>query len=203
MKSLPTPSSRGSHFEFSAVTLVRPWFSPEVFESRFWRFEDSADLLSDGDCASFGLCPAYATGVVFARNLEIASAGRNRAELAFDAAALARARAFEKDETMRPPLDRGESSVPPPSSFRINSEPRRTAAAAGLALGPPRPAPTFASPAASRPSGALPALARHSFERAPSAHDTRRSFADDTIHVLAFVCKRLARCPDPDPALAW
>jgi hypothetical protein len=201
----PDAEPSGLAFEFSAVTLVRPWFSPEVFESRFWKFEDDADLLSDGDCATLGLCPAYATGIVFARNLEIAGQRRGRPELAFDVGTLARARAFEKDETVRPPAaDRGDSSLPPPSSFQVNSERRRTAAAAGLALGPPRPAPTFASPAASRPSGAVPALARHSFERTPSAHHAERGGAsDDTIHVLAFVCKRLPRCPDPDPALAW
>ncbi len=187
-------------FEFSAVSLLRPWFSPEVFESRFWKFADDTEPLSDGTCPTRGLCPAYATGMIFARNLTLAGEHGRLSELAFDTATLARARAFEKEETLRPPPS---ESSPPPSSFRVNSEPRRTAAAAGLALGPPRPTPTFASPAASRPSGAVHALGRHSFERSRSAHEAVDFRSDDTIHVLAFVCKRLTRCPDPDPGLGW
>jgi hypothetical protein len=188
-------------FEFSAVTLLRPWFSPEVFESRFWKLQDGSEPLSDGRCPTRGLCPAYATGVVFARNLTLS--GDRPIELAFDVATLTRARAFEKEETLRPPPAESDDLGAPPSSFRVNSEPRRTAAAAGLALGPPRPPPTFASPAASRPSGAVHALERHSFERSRSAHDSKSFGTDDTIHVLAFVCKRLPRCPDPDPGLEW
>jgi hypothetical protein len=195
------PEVSGLSFEFSAVTLVRPWFAPEVFESRFWKLEDGSELLSDGGSPHVGLCPAYATGLVFARNLELGVRGA-RPELAFDAAMLPRVRPFERDETLRPPAT-GDSSLPPPSSFRVNSEPRRTAAAAGLALGPPRPAPAFASPAASRPSGAMQALARHSYERPPSSHTADSASFDGTFHVLAFVCKRLPRCPDPDPTLVW
>ncbi|UYB50699.1 hypothetical protein OCJ37_11815 [Xanthomonas sp. AM6] len=26
---------------------------------------------------------------------------------------------------------------------------------------------------------------------------------DDSVYILAFICRPLPRCPDPDPALTW
>lgn len=58
-------------FDFSSATLIRPWFSSDVFTSRFWRFAQESRILSDGSTLDSGLCPAYAVAVVFARNVKI------------------------------------------------------------------------------------------------------------------------------------
>jgi hypothetical protein len=47
--------------------------------------------------------------------------------------------------------------------------------------------------------GASPAPA----PTAPPAPAAPSPLPDDAIYVLAFICKRVPRCPDPDPALAW
>ena len=58
-------------FEFCKVALVRPWFSPDLFAARFWRFSDPTVQLSDGNDPSSGNLPAYITAVVLARNIVV------------------------------------------------------------------------------------------------------------------------------------
>jgi hypothetical protein len=59
-------------------------------------------------------------------------------------------------------------------------------------------------------SGVLDRLAGNTFiastqptpAPAPAA-DSPPAAPTDEVAVLAFICKRLARCPDPDPSLTW
>ena len=53
------------------VQVVRPWLNPTLFESRFWKWADDREPLSDGKEPPKGTLPAYTTSVVFARNLSI------------------------------------------------------------------------------------------------------------------------------------
>jgi len=53
------------------VLIVRPWMNPSLFKSRFWQWADRRDLLSDGTSTPHGSLVAYATAIVFARNLKI------------------------------------------------------------------------------------------------------------------------------------
>jgi len=55
--------------EVFPLTLHRPWFEPDVFRNRMWRWEDEA--LSDGGAPPRGLLPAYVTCVVLVRKLQI------------------------------------------------------------------------------------------------------------------------------------
>jgi hypothetical protein len=65
------PSIDSLSFEFSSATIIRPWLKKEAFETRFWKFSDPSKVLSDGAMPASGICPAYVTAVVFARNLKI------------------------------------------------------------------------------------------------------------------------------------
>jgi hypothetical protein len=58
-------------FEYRSVSVARPWFRPEVFSARFWRFSNASQLLSDGGNPPNGLCPAYVAALVFARNIQV------------------------------------------------------------------------------------------------------------------------------------
>ncbi|MGW6197484.1 LysM peptidoglycan-binding domain-containing protein [Kribbella sp. NPDC055110] len=58
-------------FEYSFVTVTRPWFAPEVFASHAWRFADSSRILSDGGSPPKGECTAYVSGLVLARNVTV------------------------------------------------------------------------------------------------------------------------------------
>jgi len=48
---------------------------------------------------------------------------------------------------------------------------------------------------------AAPAVPLVTQPPAAAIHDTAPR--DDSIYILAFICRPLPRCPDPDPALAW
>ena len=60
-------------FEFCSASLVRPWFRADLFGAPFWRFGDDAAPLSDGAAPPQGSWPAFVTGVVFARNIRVAT----------------------------------------------------------------------------------------------------------------------------------
>ncbi|MBW4463661.1 MAG: hypothetical protein KME47_25975 [Nodosilinea sp. WJT8-NPBG4] len=78
-------------FEFSSATVLRPWLATDAFKSRFWRFSEATQGLSNGASPPAGTCPAYVTAIVFARNLTItrqASAPDNKTDLAHQATPL-------------------------------------------------------------------------------------------------------------------
>jgi nucleoid-associated protein YgaU len=58
-------------FEYSYVTVNRPWFTPQLFNSQAWRFPDPGHVLSDGGSPPKGECTAYVTGLVLARNIAV------------------------------------------------------------------------------------------------------------------------------------
>jgi hypothetical protein len=62
-------------FEYTSVTLSRPWFTPQLFASRAWRFADGR-MLSDGAAPPKGECTAYVTGLVLARAITVESTAR-------------------------------------------------------------------------------------------------------------------------------
>jgi hypothetical protein len=53
------------------VQVLRPWLNPTLFESRFWKWADNRDPLSDGKEPPKGTLTDYTTSVVLARNLKI------------------------------------------------------------------------------------------------------------------------------------
>lgn len=57
--------------ELARIGLFRPWWDSELVHSRYWRWNDGRDLLSDGGDPPKGTCPAYTTGLIFARSLDV------------------------------------------------------------------------------------------------------------------------------------
>ncbi|WP_298440903.1 LysM peptidoglycan-binding domain-containing protein [Gordonia sp. (in: high G+C Gram-positive bacteria)] len=58
-------------FEYSYLTVNRPWFTPQLFASTSWRFPAGVERLSDGGSPPTGRCTAYVTGLVLARNITV------------------------------------------------------------------------------------------------------------------------------------
>ncbi|MEW6497866.1 MAG: hypothetical protein AB1589_36005 [Cyanobacteriota bacterium] len=57
--------------ELARVEVIRPWFKPNVFRSRFWKWPDEREPLSDGQEPPQGSLLGYVVSMIFARNLEI------------------------------------------------------------------------------------------------------------------------------------
>ena len=201
----PTVSSLS--FEFCAATLNRNWCNPGVFSARFWRFSDPTELLSDGATPPRGECPAYITGLVFARNIVVTDAP------AGGVAPPPRPLPIFPPILLRPPI---VPVKPPPDPLpKPMPEPRPEP------ITGPRPEPlavTVARPAA------LPVLSPVTVGRlntgtfkmlpidpvlsppAPSGGEPSPSPGQPPsgdVSILAFICTQLPRCPDADPTLTW
>jgi hypothetical protein len=208
-------------FDARSVGLDRPWFVKELLSSRFWRLPDSQRALSDGADLSKGTCPAYVAGLVFARNVEVTRkvAGQDQpfkarlsSQYLFNLTAApqvmmavpmqampatpapaAAPRAIVRDH--RKPAMRAAAGKPAvrmaagvrATEFRTadfnaaatrNFDVRVTMPTTVL-TGPPAPTPTPTSP--------------------PPVPDA----ADDSITILALICRQVPKSPDPDPTLPW
>jgi len=247
-------------FDFSSAAIVRTWCDPDLFDARFWRFSSEEKQLSDGQSPPSGLCPAYVTGVVFARNISVKSKAKSNSAsqpqgrpatgetLKFPAALQVaklqptvqltpryqRAAINRNQLTLnRPSLSpshfgviRHEApisvrSVEPRTNLvnRLSTQDLSTLRTYSSAIQPRLnvntvPSDSVAvSKAIERLKDAAvvrPALEQSQPESPAGSspeHETEsitETKTDaDQIFVLAFVCKLLPLCPNPDPSLQW
>ena len=188
-------------FEFSSVAIVRPWFIPNVFSARFWRFTDSSTVLSDGGYPPSGLCTTYVTAVVFSRNVKVEAKQTTPGKLR--PVPSHRLHFPIMDFTMHPRLDR---KLRVPIKTFISKPPLRPLGGVKTL-----PVDVRTKVAVSR---AFTGLNRAAFTRLKVpprerpvvgnlASSPEPQLQNDDIHILAFICKRLPRCPNPDPDLQW
>lgn len=216
-------------FEFCSVALGRPWFHPEVFAAQFWKFSDSSVQLSDGGVPPHGQWPAYITALIFARNIAVTShtvgGGVQTQPLAYFPQIMLRAATVDAQPAASKPVLQPVMFAAQPAfaAPMIAARPIAARPVAVMAVKPPaaaivKPAPVAAiavhpvvmtrlnaaaftmQPAAATPSSqpsSSPGAA------AASAPASQPSPATGQVSILAFVCKRLPKCPNPDPNLQW
>lgn len=216
-------------FEYSYVTVSRPWFAPQVFDSHAWQLPDRSRVLSDGGEPPKGECTAYVTGLVLARRITVRRTAQPAAEgaavpdlgfvpahhLAIDAAAL---RLTDLRVHLKPQVAAPEPVPVPEPAPAAGTPSRAVASARGVrlatgvgALGGVRAAvePTpgklrsldvVLAPSL-RKSLVLEALpgAVRTPEATPAGSAETTTDPQD-VFVLAFQCRRLPRTPDYRPA---
>lgn len=191
-------------FEFSSALLVRSWFDEETLRARFWRLPRGREPISDGKAPARGTCPAYTTGVVFARRIVATPTGA-APKSATPAGATPKSAAPSGPSPPRAlPLsfDRATAQASKASITPLQARVEPLSILRGLPSGTTRGAPTLLRPPvqtvlrAPRAVPTPPALAG-------AAPPGVRSGTDDAIHVLAFICRAVSRCPNPDPTLRW
>lgn len=194
-------------FEFRSVGLLRPWFRPAMFEAHFWRLGPQGGELSDGQTPPAGRCPSYAAGLVFARNIVIKRHAQPPAQL--DGAhwrelMMLRADQISPIETAGPGVvirDHRTAAGEPPADAVVRDH--RTPAGGGGVIRVRRlagvlegqvftAAPPAAAPAAP-PEVVIPPAVAPEPDEPPSTG----------ITILAYICHRMPRCPNPDPGLHW
>ncbi|HEX4962019.1 MAG TPA: hypothetical protein VF173_14370 [Thermoanaerobaculia bacterium] len=207
-------------FEYRSVALARPWFRREVFDARCWRLPEGSPPLSDGAEPPQGTWPAYIAALVFVRNIQVTMhtdhaaappqpiralpalqfvmqprlAGMATMRLAPVAAApppvIKPANVqMLSNVTMRPVL-RAAVVQPAPQLRGALVRDHRLPVPPGAVLPPVRPAPAAPTPVVPAPAAPPP-------PPVPAA-DPRKD-----VSVLAFLCKRLPKTPDPDESLSW
>ena len=210
-------------FEFRSVGVVRPWLRSAVFDARFWRLPGSEPPISDGNTPAQGQCPAIVTAVIFARNIVVTAKGGSPAPVKtlpvfqLQNAAVRQtlmtnmsktvmvARAPVTPAPQKPPIAMvatrlsastfsGKAAMASRSAAMVRPQAATFAAAGAIKVSPVRAdilraqVPPVAQPQP-RPPQPPP--------RPPA------TTVDSTISILAFICKRLRRCPDPDLSLNW
>jgi hypothetical protein len=206
-------------FEYRSVALVRPWFRPEALTSRIWRSADSDLQLSAGDDPPSGPCPAYTTACVFIRNLVVTPRGGGAAfrDLRFtiDPARLTR-RTLKIEPALLARIVRQQADTPPPPSPPAPSVGRGVIRAfSALEQGSFKLAVSgHVKPMAERSAmiqrGALlnagiriPREVFGTLGTPPAPPSPPPPPVREEISILAFICKRLPKAPDPNPELQW
>jgi hypothetical protein len=189
--------------EYNNVVIIRSWFKLGFFESKFWNLPDNT-VVSDGNVPRTGKIPAYITSMIVARNVSVT-----------------RKKAVEKKEMILPIV----SSVPL-EKVKIASQPKEVKLAEVKASQPPNRikvmgiklqvpdvngiqteqteqkkryvaikynGTTIKTPhkAVEEPSGNPP-------RTTPEAELVTETYNLDGVVVLAFVCRRVAKSPNPD-----
>ncbi|MBB4200072.1 hypothetical protein CCR94_04535 [Rhodoblastus sphagnicola] len=174
-------------FDYTSVMIVRPWFHPDVFTSQIWRSQDPDLILSNGVDPPSGACPAYATAIVFTRNLQTfgaGSPGHAAGALRFSADAWRFMPVAVENRTAlvrksAQPAPANAVSSPPPAAF---SRLHRATFARVLATAPPQ-------------------MDFQAAPRVPQAPPPPSQPPGDELSILAFICKRLPKAPNPLPTL--
>jgi hypothetical protein len=210
-------------FEYRSVSLTRPWLRAAIFGSRFWRLPDGAGILSDG--TGGGRCPAFAAALVFGRRVVVrykeATGGSPEVELpirTFKVAPAAFAPKYVQMMVAQPPSEAmGASSVSSPLLLTKASHATIALKSAAFAKSELPLATLVARAPSAKPfmvarawdSRTIGMVADHvsvadvrSPEPSPQV-DPPAPAGTDEVLILAFICKRIGRCPDPDSGLSW
>jgi hypothetical protein len=222
--NLTNPSIDSMSFEYRSVAVTRPWFRSALFKARFWRLGAAGGELSDGGNPPQGYCPAYIAALVFARHVTIQwrqQTGTPAEKPEKPGMLLMLDPSIKQQLSLRSTVVQPRM-IPRPGSATVQPvgvlQPRVTAA---TAISPALTTRVAAAPitraVSMQPQIALAArqkallLSSHTFHALEPIPEQRPSPPPaptpapptDEVTILAFICKRLSRCPDPDPALTW
>jgi hypothetical protein len=213
--------------EYSDVPIMRPWFKPEFFSSRCWKLPDD-DIISDGKIPCSGKIPAYISSIVVARKITVtkpAPGDQRRPDLA--PPGKYRILGNESVDKIRATALAKLLVHAGPASTRRTIDVVRPAARVGAHIPMTMPRPMGA--AAARPMltnnqlNTNRNIAKAKFEGTtiatrfsdmirikgnavggkPSQQMVTESFGFDGVVVVALVCRRVPKAPNPDPNLDW
>ncbi|WP_350280040.1 LysM peptidoglycan-binding domain-containing protein [Kribbella sp. HUAS MG21] len=182
-------------FEYSFVSVSRPWFAPEVFASHAWRFADGSRVLSDGGNPPKGECTAYVSGLVLARNVTVRrrTVGGTPPDASLGFLPVQDDSAGQLAESVV--TLRAEATVQP-RALTIDRVRALEVSRPGLRL-VPVPAVRRSLPTREGP----PIIWKPGPEPVPNPPVVTTTDPGD-VFVLAFQCRRLPKAPDPAPAVA-
>jgi hypothetical protein len=208
-------------FEYRSVAVTRPWFRSALFGARFWRLPDGVQPLSDGGDPPQGMWPAYVAALVFIRNITITTKASSPTEPAKPLRALptlvASSIVARPSMTVRRLPTSEQLSILPKTRPTIQPGATRSQVVAMRSMRAPQPAVSTPAPAgafsihrvntnaftALSATRLIPTPPRPPPPPTPRPNTTTQQGTRDYISILAFICKRLPKSPNPDPSLTW
>ena len=199
-------------FEYRSVALDRAWLQRSVFDSRFWRLGPEGGELCDGGDPPKGRCPGYPVALVFARRVALKWTGAAPADdHGVDPGRLLRLR---PDILKRLRISRPEMTAPRPVAATVVRPRLESVGRRRRSMPITTTTRTASTPVATSPQLRVRSLSLQTQRRStqpdpePSPTVTAEptlpaSSTGDDITILGLLCKRMPRCPDPDPALRW
>ncbi|HEX2976037.1 MAG TPA: hypothetical protein VHO68_08865 [Bacteroidales bacterium] len=217
--------------EYNNVIILRPWFKPEFFESRYWKLPDDK-VVSDGQIPRGGILPAFFTSIIVARNIVISRRKElehqpiifpSTSKVSVQELRLSEAQVQKIEDYTQPPevtvvklLASAMSTLPKSSSFtRIKFAPTEIES---LVIGDvEKVLPKFINIKQSytnaKYKGTTFEALRESQIHRILEDDPRIQLENnelvtekidfDGVIVLALVCNRLPKSPNPDTSLQW
>ncbi|MFN8487262.1 MAG: hypothetical protein U0350_06690 [Caldilineaceae bacterium] len=184
--------------EVAYVDIIRPWFKPELLNERYWQFIDQTRYLSNGAQQPEGLLPAYIQALIVGRNAELKLSSGSEIPVV-EGQRLHNIIHWPQDLRLRPMdidalgtnREAARDTQRTPRPIEPNEQLRRPAIVLRIV------SPTYLKAfAIKRP---MPNL----FQMIIPFTGDQHSLKLPGPEVLALVCKRLSRSPNPDPALQW
>lgn len=239
--------------EYNNVVVIRPWYKPEFFASRYWKLPEDT-VVSDGNVPRKGKIPAYITSMIVVRNIKMTrkkKAGSEPLVLPiFSITPIQTLKMSRTPVTIKSRLASDMTPIRTGVEIRPKTVPRfsvaeaaprsfRTVAATTSVRGKPVSSSfkssllinSFKQPVAQPVDSQTtlniklnekksyvsekyvgmtiktpfsPALPTSVEPSGASANDlTTETYNMDGVAVLAFVCKRVPKSPDPDNTLTW
>lgn len=215
-------------FEYRSVALVRPWFHSEALTSCIWRSSNPDLMLSDGADPPNGICPSYPSACVFIRNVVVMGNGASTTTAVPRLKFTIDPRLFAQRNRLLDPLILTRSQRPlagvqkltplsPASKF---TRPFRNLVGNSFSLATLTTTSVSAATTARRaaklrghastevsnvPSRQWEPLSRSAPQSSPDLAPLESGPESDCgeLSILAFICKRLPKTPDPAPGIAW
>ena len=192
--------------EYAKVVVMRPWFKPAFFESRYWKLPANSLPISDGMIPRTGKIPAFVTNMIVARKITV-----ERLKTVANGAVGAPKPVLEKMKFMTPALRQVNQEWKVTSGSEVKRTKKKAPKPHRLATLAVPGVPRVSQPTAvrtmisgttiKRPPVVVPARHRRRFLTAaipPKKRRVKEEVALNGVAVLAYVCRRVPKSPQPD-----
>ena len=199
--------------EISSAAVERPWFTEDLFKARFWHFQDSEKLLSDGENPPSGECPAYVCAVIFAKNIQVSYEKSQTAKTTKPPLKLFDFRQLETSNLLKHRKLHIKTVKPKASlqKLKLNQSMLSKFSTTKTLTTPLKRTPLKSTPLTAtafkkfklkplkrtKMATLAPTKPAKQIENSTKSSSYVESTGEDTIYVLAFVCKPLPKCPNP------
>ena len=183
--------------EYKKVVILRPWFKPDFLSARYWKLPDSSVVISDGKTPRQGKIPAFITGMIVTRNVEVKRRKGDDSPPPIDLGFLSKHLKFMRKNMIQVPIIAKPKITP-----TINLPRRSVSTRATISSSPPNKfvKAKYVGTSVATPPVRVP-------KRTTEANQTEELVSEtlqlDGVAIIGFVCRRIAKSPNPDTDLRW